>query len=164
MKRRLLPLFLLLPAAFVGAQTNIDTTLRHAWAENLGWTDFFGNGADGVRLHDTFLSGYAWNENVGWIFFGDGTPGADGGTRYAMTGGDIGVNREPGGSLSGFAWGENIGWVNFERVTIDAQGHFAGHAWGENVGWIVMATPFGVKADIEVDPPPVDGIEGWMLF
>jgi len=58
-------------ASTARAQTNIDPAHKSAWGENIGWTNWHdaGNpdGAQGVRFHGTFLSGFVWAENVGWI-------------------------------------------------------------------------------------------------
>ncbi len=128
------------------AQSNIDPEAKFAWSENLGWTNWRdANGtADGVIVHDTFLSGYIWCEAVGWITLGYGSP--PDGPHYAnVTDDDFGVNVDPEtGDLFGLAWGENVGWVNFdtrdrgeERARFDDCEHrFLGFAWGENVGWI----------------------------
>jgi hypothetical protein len=139
-------------AAIVGfavAQTTIDpgvTGNRYGWGENVGWINLRGDVANGVRLHDSVLSGFAWGENIGWINFGDGTP--TNGISYSnASAGDFGVNFDPStGELSGYAWGENIGWVNFDgsatggptaQVKISlVNGVFSGYAWGENIGWL----------------------------
>src|SRR5690606_23805952 len=104
-------------------------------------------GAQGARLHDTFLSGYLWSENAGWITLGDGTPANR--TAYGNTdGADAGVNLDPApGRLSRLAWSASIGWLNFSagamaapanpaRISPTAPHRLHGYAWGENVGWI----------------------------
>jgi hypothetical protein len=128
------------------AQTDIDSTHKYSWGENIGymnWADA-NNGVQGVQIKPSYLAGYIWGENVGWIRVGDGTPG--GGSQYTnASGADHGVNIEPNGDLWGYAWGENIGWVNFDtRDELKSSGkqarfdgfRFRGYAWGENVGWI----------------------------
>ncbi|MEZ6235479.1 MAG: GC-type dockerin domain-anchored protein [Phycisphaerales bacterium] len=133
--------------------SDIDANHKHAWGENIGWTNWRDANAasQGVRLLPSvsaprFLAGFAWSENCGWINMGDGTP--VNGTAYAnTTGADHGVNIQPNNLLSGLAWGENIGWINFNTApTLLAFGQearwdpaarrFRGYAWGENVGWI----------------------------
>jgi hypothetical protein len=131
------------------AQTTIDpgvTGNRYGWSENGGWVNLRGDVTNGVRLHNSVLSGFAWAENFGWINFGDGTP--TNGISYSnASAADFGVNFDPAtGHLSGYGWGENIGWVNFDgtstggptaRVSISlVDGLFSGYAWAENVGWI----------------------------
>ncbi len=126
------------------AQSNISPTNKHAWGENIGWTNWRdGNGGtQGAVIGIRFASGFIWSENVGWINLGDGTP--VNGTNYSnANGADSGVNVLPSGFLSGFAWGENIGWVNFgTQPSIGANGarvdggRLAGFAWSENAGWI----------------------------
>jgi hypothetical protein len=122
---------------------------KFCWAENTGFMDWrdANNGAAGVRLSPTFLSGFTWGENIGWVNFGNGSP-ANGNTYTNTTGADFGVNRDLGtGNLSGLAWGENVGWINFAGGSIAggaataarydaATGRLRGYAWGENIGWI----------------------------
>jgi len=132
------------------AQTNIDPAHKFAWAENIGWTNWHDagdpDGAQGVRVEATFLSGFIWAENVGWINLGDGTP-ADGVAYANVNGTDFGVNRDPGtNELYGLGWGENVGWLNFDGgaqatppnpARLDpADCTLAGYVWGENIGWI----------------------------
>jgi hypothetical protein len=140
----------MLVAAPVIAQSNVDPSNKHAWAENIGWTNWrdAGSGADGVVVGSSFLSGRIWSESDGWIDVGRGHPG--GGTFYVNAdGADFGVNighLGSAGDLDGFAWGENTGWINFgwaagtanpERARFDsATNRFRGYAWGENTGWI----------------------------
>ncbi|MCG8405193.1 MAG: hypothetical protein MI923_08360 [Phycisphaerales bacterium] len=153
---------LALSMSSAGAQSNsnIDVNNRHAWGENIGWTNWqhdAPNPGGGVIIHDTFLSGFVWAENVGWINLGDGDPGAQGDSEqaYANTdGADFGVNILCNGDLDGYAWGENIGWINFgwsastnvQRPRIDLVGpqgpvhsRITGYAWGENIGWINLS-------------------------
>ncbi len=135
-------------------QSNISPAHKFCWSENCGfinWRDGGSpSGAQGVRLHATFLSGFAWGENIGWINFGDGTPSddCDGSPCYSTSNGaETGVNRDAStGNLSGFAWGENVGWINFgggalatppNAARFDAAAHrLRGYAWGENIGWV----------------------------
>ncbi len=123
------------------AQSTIDATLKHAWGENIGWTNWrdANSATQGVRVLANHLRGYIWAENVGWINVGQGGP-------YTNTSGTtFGVNVNPAtGALTGLAWGENIGWINFDTSSLGADrarfdtaaGRFRGWAWGENVGWI----------------------------
>lgn len=131
-----------------------------AWGENTGWLNLYGDGANGVAVAPSFLSGYAWGENVGWLFFGDGEP-ADG-VRYSNASkDDIGVNHDGEGGLSGFAWGENVGWIDFDSTTkggsqvgINPDGTWRGFAWGENIGWINFGTDQIALADSDADGIP----------
>jgi hypothetical protein len=121
---------------------------KWSWGENIGWMNWAdaNDGAQGVEVEATFLSGWIWCENVGWVTVGDGTPG--GGNQYTnASGADHGVNIAGNGNLSGFAWGENIGWINFDTLAAlgpfgdqarldDGAQRFRGYAWGENVGWV----------------------------
>jgi hypothetical protein len=135
------------PLAVVAAgHSNIDPGHKHAWGENVGWTNWrdANYAQEGVDLGTTFLAGFIWSENLGWINVGDGSPDDD--VHYGNTdGSDFGVNIDQGtGDLFGLAWGENIGWVNFDtrdkgdqRARFDRPaGRFRGYVWGENVGWI----------------------------
>ena len=131
------------------AQTNVSPADKYCWAENAGflnWRDASG-GAQGARLHPTFLSGFIWAENAGWINLGDGTPANS--VAYANTdGADFGVNLAPAtGHLSGLAWAENVGWINFgggalaapaqpARINPASPRRLFGYAWGENIGWL----------------------------
>lgn len=126
--------------AWSDADTGMDPTNKHAWAENPGWANTAPTHG-GVTVHfdgnEGYLEGLAWGENIGWIKFGDNTGGP-----YANDSPtDWGVNMDGGGHLSGYAWGENVGWVNLAPtqggVTVNTtNGIFAGRAWGENIGWI----------------------------
>jgi hypothetical protein len=130
------------------AQSDVPDAHKFCWQENTGWLNWrdAGGGAQGVRFHGAFLSGFIWSENIGWINVGDGTPGTPAG--YGNTvGEDTGVNIAANGDLFGLAWGENVGWINFDtRAALGASGQQArvdraagrlrGYAWGENIGWI----------------------------
>jgi len=131
------------------SQSDIDAAHKFSWGENIGWMNWRDAGdpagSAGVRIHQSFLSGFVWCENVGWLNLGDGAP-ADGEQYGNTVGEDSGVNLGPDGGLTGFAWGENFGWVNFsggamasppQPARIDfGDGRMHGFAWGENVGWI----------------------------
>ncbi|MFQ5424056.1 MAG: hypothetical protein ACE5F9_08750 [Phycisphaerae bacterium] len=62
-------------AARATAQSNVDSTNKFAWGENIGWANWLdaGAGADGVLVGPTFMSGFIWGENVGWINLDDAT-------------------------------------------------------------------------------------------
>lgn len=133
------------------AQSTISATHHSAWSGNTGWIDFRPERpatGDGIRVHDTFLSGYAWSANTGWINFGDGSP-ADV-IRYANNSNfDYGVNHDGAGHLSGLAWSANTGWINFgwaatgntNRPRFDlSTGEFSGYAWSANCGWINLGS------------------------
>ncbi len=134
------------PTAALAQPSNIVPNARHAWAENVGWTDWrdAGGGADGVIVGPTALGGRVWGENVGWISLGDGTP--ENGFAYKNTvASDHGVNLDHATDrLSGYGWGENVGWVAFDTASlgpdaarfVPGKHAFSGYAWGENVGWI----------------------------
>lgn len=148
MQRKILISILTLgPAAAASAQSSVEPGRKHAWAENVGWTNWRdANGAnDGVIVGTDYLEGYIWGENIGWINVGDGTPANT--VNYAnVNGTDFGVNIDGDDDLSGFGWGENVGWINFGwgaagnlagRARFDfGAGRFRGYIWGENIGWI----------------------------
>jgi hypothetical protein len=139
------------------AQSNIDTTVpnKHAWGENIGWTNWrdANAGLQGVNVGGLVLQGFIWGENVGWINVGDGTPGGPGGQYANANGTDFGVNVNSDGTLHGYAWGENIGWINFDggamatpaqpaRIVCAPAGELArltGFVWGENIGWVNLS-------------------------
>jgi hypothetical protein len=146
------------PAGLAPASSIADAT-RHAWQENLGWSDW--GGAGGVTVSGTVLSGYVWLENAGWLSLGDGAP-VDGLHYGNASADDFGVNILPDGSLEGYGWGENIGWVRFDGTGPDGMGarlvycdRLLGFAWGENVGWINLddASAF-VGLDPSAPAPP----------
>jgi hypothetical protein len=127
-------------ATCVLASADIDTTNKHVWAENVGWTVAVQTN-DGMTVHfdgnSGYLSGFAWGENIGWLKMGDNS----GGPYSNDSASDWGVNMDGSGTLAGYAWGENIGWVNFNPihggVSINiTNGLFSGYAWGENIGWL----------------------------
>lgn len=139
-------LAVLLAAAVVWAEGNIDPAQKFAWSENAGWVNFAPTNGGVTVTAGQGLSGYAWAENLGWIQLA-----AVGSTYQNTTKDDWGV-RLIGTTLHGFAWSENAGWVNFAPqyggVTIQSDGRFDGYAWGENVGWMHFknATPiYGVR-------------------
>ena len=122
---------------------------QYAYAENVGWINAepLGDGAVGVEVTASELTGWMWSENIGWISLSCNNTGLCATTGY-------GVSNDNCGALTGFAWAENVGWINFSPATvgvlIDPQtGDFAGRAWGENIGWITFASdgpnPYGVE-------------------
>lgn len=165
-------LIALLLAVTSAAQTsNVDTTDRWAWGENVGWTNWrdADGGAAGCWVGPGFLAGAVWGENIGWIRLGDGSPAS--GSAYAnTTGDDHGVNVHLAtGALSGLAWGENVGWIVFDtghlganRARFDPCAHvFGGYAWGENIGWIDLGAALGVvhhTADLGFGLPGTGGV------
>ena len=94
------------------AQSTIDPTSAYAYSANAGWINLRGDGANGVRVGETFLSGKAYGANLGWVDLGNGTP-ANGHTYSNTSGTDFGVNNDGAGNLSGFAYSANTGWINF---------------------------------------------------
>jgi hypothetical protein len=160
-------------AALAPGQSNIDQTNRHAWGENIGWTNWRdANEANaGVVVRATFVSGYAWAENTGWINLGDGSPAN--GVRYLnLNGLDSGVNVARSGDLHGLAWGENVGWINFDGGAMatpplpariecapgpngETLSRLTGYVWGENIGWINLDDTMHFVS-VDVDTTPID--------
>jgi hypothetical protein len=124
--------------ALAGASGNISPTVKYAWSETAGWSNFAPTGG-GVTVYPDHLEGYAWSESAGWIQLCSHTAG--GYFTYANgTNTDWGVNLN-GAALSGFGWSETTGWINFKPtnggVTINpASGVFDGWAWSESLGWV----------------------------
>lgn len=129
-------------AGRAAAQTNVDPNHAVGWGENVGWSNWYGDGlSSGTRVGATILSGYVWFENIGWLNLGSGAPAN--GVHYANIAPDFGVNIDSSGDLYGLAWSENVGWVNFDtsaagtdRARLDYCSRLRGFAWGENIGWI----------------------------
>jgi hypothetical protein len=134
-----------------------DTGYQYAFGENVGWLNAEpgGDGADGVEVWDSKLTGYIWAENIGWVSLSCENTSSCGTVDY-------GVHNDGRGNLSGYAWAENVGWISFSCgntgscgtvdygvITGPTTGEFSGFAWSENVGWINFksngAIPFGVK-------------------
>jgi hypothetical protein len=155
-------------SATLFAQSNIDNTVpnKHAWGENVGWTNWRGEATpgQGVLVGPFVMSGFIWAENIGWINTGDGTPGGvcAGLPCYAnINGTDFGVNISADGTLHGMAWAENVGWINFDggAMANPAQparilcadgpdqpfARLTGFVWGENIGWVNLSSLEGTK-------------------
>jgi hypothetical protein len=164
---------LALPLATPGqsAPSTIDTTAAYAYSANAGWINLRGDGTNGVRVGETFLSGKAYGANFGWIDCGSGSPAN--GFSYANTSGaDFGVNRSDTGLLSGYAYGANVGWINFGWSTnpIDPNtpaidpitGDFSGFAYAANLGWINLGTGYLKTSSVDRTDSDGDGIpDAW---
>jgi hypothetical protein len=166
--KRVCLLALAITVLFAGlalAQSNIDSTDKNAWSENVGWMNWrdANGGASGAHVGSGFMSGHVWNENVGWISLGDGTP-LNGFDYTNQSGADSGVNVDPSGILWGYAWGENIGWIQInagqfanppQPAYLGCDGRLHGYAWAENVGWINLSLTAGgqfVEVDSQTTP------------
>ncbi len=131
-------------AGAMSVPSNVLTTEKYAWGENVGWLNFrdANTHADGVYVGGSYLSGWIWGENIGWINVGNG------GGPYANTDDtNFGVNiDQTNGDLHGMAYAENVGWINFDGGALAAPPNparydttakrFRGYAWAANVGWI----------------------------
>jgi hypothetical protein len=134
----------------------------YAWSGNTGWVNFAPCPEVGVRVMDTYLSGFAYNANTGWLRVGGVAP--DNGRFFSNTGDDHGVNMDANGNLSGYAWSANTGWVNFNVGTsndpnaprVDLMtGEFSGYAWNANTGWLNLGT--GLLTTELIRAPDYDG-------
>lgn len=140
MKKNLFIISGVLAICSAQAATTIDPAHNDAYAGNVGWVNFSGDGAHGAVIGQAFCSGYIYSANCGWISLGDGSP--DDGQAYGNDSAtDWGVNHDGLGNLTGYAYGANIGWINFEqtfgqpRVSLTS-GYLSGYIWSANVGWI----------------------------
>ncbi len=138
-------------AAPARAGTTIDPVNRYAFGANIGWIDWYADGANGAIVNDYYCSGFIYAANTGWINLGSGAP--TNGIRYQnASGADFGVNNDGLGNLRGYAWGANIGWLNFENLgapRIDlTSGRFSGYVWSANCGWISLSNAF---AQVQTD-------------
>src|SRR5271156_6066321 len=82
------------------AATTIDSVNRYAYGANVGWMDWYADGADGVVIGAYVCSGYIYAANVGWINVGSGSP-ANGIQYQNNSATDFGVNQDGLGNLSG---------------------------------------------------------------
>ena len=109
--RCLLVTALVLWTAGAAMAENVDPASdgsQYAWGENTGWLNAEpqGDGAMGVQVTDTELTGWVWAGDHGWVSLSCQNTSSCGVNDY-------GVVNDGKGNLSGFAWGENIGWINF---------------------------------------------------
>lgn len=160
LRKKVIPCILLFLGAFTGgvvASSTISTTDSHAYAANAGWIDFRPSAGDGVRVDETYLSGYAYAANFGWIHLGDGSP--ENGHSYSNnSSSDYGVNLAADGKLTGYAYSANIGWISFEQqwgqpAMNYSTGRFGGHAYAANAGWIALDTPSSDLAAASIAAP-----------
>ena len=110
-------LFIILFFPIVVSAANIDTVLKYAWGDKMGWVNFNPTGG-GVDVSDAELAGYAWSANYGWL---------------NLNPINSGVKNDGQGNLSGSAWSENLGWLDFGGVKI-INGLFSGQAVGSEIG------------------------------
>jgi hypothetical protein len=143
------------------ADSTISEEHAHAWSANLGWTDWYADGANGVQISPTLCSGFVYSGNVGWISLGSGVPAN--GLRYQNdSASDFGVNVDAAGNLRGYAYGANIGWLAFDtagapRVDLFT-GRLSGSVYGANVGWISLSNAVGyVQTEIIAPGSDTDG-------
>jgi len=143
------------------AATTIDSVNKFAYAANLGWVNWYADGANGAVIGDYVCAGYLYAANVGWINLGSGSPGN--GIHYQnLAANDFGVNHDGLGNLRGLAYGANIGWINFETTgapTVDLKtGNLSGSVWSANCGWIGLSNAFAfVQTDMIAPGADTDG-------
>jgi len=127
------------------AATTIDLVNKYAYGANLGWMDWYADGANGAVIGDYVCMGYIYAANVGWINLGSGSP--TNGIQYQnLSANDFGVNQDGLGNLRGYAWGANIGWLIFSSTgapKVDLfTGKLGGYVWSANCGWISLSNTF----------------------
>ena len=149
-------------ALTAAAQSTISPTDKYAYSANAGWIDFRTSSSDGVRVADTFLSGFAYGANFGYLSLGAFTGPTNGHTFSNTTATDYGVNLSPTGLLTGYAYAPNLGYIQFEQTLGQPKlnlltGVFTGHAYSANVGWIALATPLSILATTTLYRPDTDG-------
>jgi len=143
------------------AQSTISTTDRYIYSANAGWIDLRPSAVDGVRVMESYFSGYAYAANFGWISFGNGSP--FNGYSYANnTSTDCGVNLGSDGALSGYAYAANVGWITFEPLYGQPRlnfvtGKFTGFIYSANLGWISLDTSFSDLVASNIAYPDTDG-------
>jgi hypothetical protein len=129
-------------ASPVRAATTIDPVNRYAYGANVGWMDWYADGAGGAVIGQYVCSGYIYSANVGWINLGSGSP-ANGIQYQNNSATDFGVNLDGLGNLSGYAYGANIGWINFTNTGAPVinmiTGQMSGYVWSANCGWISLS-------------------------
>jgi hypothetical protein len=125
------------------ASTTVDTINCDAFGANIGWVNFYADGANGAVVGEYVCSGYLYSANIGWINLGSGSPANQ--IQYQnTTASDFGVNQDGLGNLTGYAWGANIGWVVFEQTYGQPKvnlfnGQFSGYVYSANCGWISLS-------------------------
>jgi hypothetical protein len=157
-------------ASPVRAATTIDSVNRYAWGANIGWMDWYADGADGALIGAYVCSGYIYSANVGWINLGSGSP-ANGIQYQNNSATDFGVNLDGLGNLSGYAYGANIGWINFTNTGAPMinmiTGQMSGCVWSANCGWISLSNAVAyVQTDtISAGALASDGLPiAWLLL
>ena len=145
------------------AATTIDPGNRYAYGANIGWMDWYADGANGAVIGYYACSGFIYSANVGWINLGSGSP-TNGITYQNLSANDFGVNNTgvttPGYfDLRGYAYGANIGWINFESTGGAAvnmlTGQLTGYAWSANCGWISLDTAYAFVQTDTLYPGPL---------
>jgi hypothetical protein len=166
------PLLMLALAAqvFSGfAASTIDAVNRYAYGANLGWMDWYADGANGAVIGAYVCSGYIYSANVGWINLGSGSP-TNGIYYQNLSPNDFGVNQDGLGNLRGYAYGANIGWLNFEtngapRINM-ITGQMSGYVWSANCGWISLSNAAAYVQTDTISPGALapDGLPiAWLL-
>lgn len=138
----LFTIYYLLVANFAFAATNISSSDRYAWNDNIGWIDFYST--NNLNVFYDRLEGYA-SSSVGDVAFNcNSTPNGDICTGPA---GNWKTSNDGSGHLSGWAWNDLIGWISLDSATAGSSyfyqavinfstGEFSGWAWNDVAGWI----------------------------
>ncbi len=124
------------------ASTNIDSTNKWAWNDNLGWINFFSPGT--VNITPSLIQGYAVWESFPLSYIALDCATSPNGNICSTS--NFGVTNVSG-TLAGWAWNDAIGWISFNcsntatcatsnySVTITSN-DFSGWAWNDAIGWI----------------------------
>jgi hypothetical protein len=155
----IISIFILQLSPFVHAATTIDSVNRYAYGANLGWMDWYADGANGAVIGAYACSGYIYSANVGWINLGNGSP-TNGIYYQNLSTNDFGVNQNGQGSLRGYAYGANIGWINFEHTGEPSinmiTGQMSGYVWSANCGWISLSNAVAYVQTDTISPGALD--------
>jgi hypothetical protein len=141
------------------ATSTMDAVNKYAYGANLGWMNWYADGANGAVIGDYVCMGYIYAANLGWINLGSGNP--INGIRYQNnSANDFGVNHDGLGNLRGYAYGANLGWINFENAgmpTVDLKtGRLSGYVWSSNCGWISLSNAVAFVQTDTISPGALD--------
>ena len=169
MKKSLLILTLATQVLSGLAASTIDLANRYAYGSNVGWLDWYADGASGGVIGAYVCSGNIYSADVGWINLGNGSP-TNGIYYQNLSPNDFGVNQDGLGNLRGYAYGANIGWINFEATGAPKvnmlNGQLSGYVWSANCGWIRLSNAVAYVQTDTISPGTLapDGLPvAWLL-
>jgi hypothetical protein len=169
MRTTFIAVLVVVTALVAQAVTTIDSVSRYAYGANLGWMDWYADGADGAAIGEYVCSGYIYSANTGWINLGSGTP-ANGIQYQNNSATDFGVNQDGLGNLRGYAYGAHIGWLNFTNIGAPKinmiTGQMSGYVWSANCGWISLSNAVAYVQTDTISPgtSAPDGLPiAWLL-